>query len=272
MSLTTSTSDTLYIARRRREHDAWWERFPWWSVIVGVVIVSMGLKIAIDPDYDLAWKNIAPGVWTTIRATIYAFGIAFLLGLVAGLGQVSRNIVARNVARAYVELVRGIPILPLIFTLALVIVPDVSAKLGFANSVPQFWRAIAALSLIYGAYMAEIFRGGIQSIPTGQMEAGRSVGLSYRQTMRYIVLPQASRAIIPPLGNDFIAILKDTSLLSVLGVLELTRNARQFSAQTFKFPEAYFTLTFIYLTLVVALSLLLSQLEKYMSRDRIGER
>jgi polar amino acid transport system permease protein len=169
-------------------------------------------------------------------------------------------------------LVRGIPILPLIFTLALVIVPDVSAKLGFANSVPQFWRAIAALSLIYGAYMAEIFRGGIQSIPTGQMEAGRSVGLSYRQTMRYIVLPQASRAIIPPLGNDFIAILKDTSLLSVLGVLELTRNARQFSAQTFKFPEAYFTLTFIYLTLVVALSLLLSQVEKYMSRDRVGER
>jgi len=90
--------------------------------------------------------------------------------------------------------------------------------------------------------------------------------------MRYIVLPQASRAIIPPLGNDFIAILKDTSLLSVLGVLELTRNARQFSAQTFKFPEAYFTLTFIYLTLVVALSLLLSQVEKYMSRDRVGER
>jgi len=265
------TSQTT-VAKRRREHDDWWERFPWWGVLVAAVIGAMGLKIALDADYDLAWKNIYPGVWTTIKATFYAFGIAFVLGLVSGIGQVSRNVVARNVARAYVELVRGIPILPLIFTLALVVIPDVSAKLGFANSVPNFWRAIIALALIYGAYMAEIFRGGIQSISPGQREAGRSLGLTYPQTMRYVVLPQAARAIIPPMGNDFIAILKDTSLLSVLGVLELTRNTRQYSAQTFRFREGYFTLTFIYLVLVVALSLSLTQLEKYMSRDREGER
>ncbi len=260
------------VSRRRREDDEWWEKFPWWAAIVGGVIVAMGLKILLDEDYDLAWKRISPGVWITIKSALYAFVIAFVLGLIAGVGQVSRNVAARSFARAYVELVRGIPILPLIFTLALVLVPEVSAALGFANSVPNNWRAIAALALIYGAYMAEIFRGGIQSIPPGQREAGRSLGMTYGQTMRYIVLPQASRAIIPPLGNDFIAILKDTSLLSVLGVLELTRNARQFSAQTFKFPEAYFTLTFIYLVLVVALSLLLGQVERWMSRDRVGER
>lgn len=241
-------------------------------VIVAAVVVAMGLKILLDEDYDLAWRRIAPGVWTTILSTIYAFVIAFVLGLIAGIGQVSRNPVARNVARAYVELVRGIPILPLIFTLALVVIPQVSAALGFANSVPNNWRAIAALALIYGAYMAEIFRGGIQSVAPGQREAGRSLGMSYGQTMSNIVLPQATRAIIPPLGNDFIAILKDTSLLSVLGVLELTRNARQFSAQTFKFPEAYFTLTFVYLVLVLSLSMVLSQLERYMTRDRAGER
>ena len=133
-------------------------------------------------------------------------------------------------------------------------------------------RATVTLSIIYGAYMAEIFRGGIQSVPPGQTEAGRSLGLSRRQTMNSVVLPQAMRAIIPPLGNDFIAILKDTSLLSVLGVLEITQRARQFSASTFKFREGYFVVAFIYLILTLSLSVLLSVLERRMTRDRKGER
>ena len=133
-------------------------------------------------------------------------------------------------------------------------------------------RATVTLALIYGAYLAEIFRGGIQSIPPGQVEAGRSLGLSRRQTMNSVVLPQAMRAIIPPLGNDFIAILKDTSLLSILGVLEITQRARQFSASTFKFREGYFVSVFIYLVLVMSLSLLLGVLERRMTRDRKGGR
>lgn len=232
----------------------------------------MGLKIFIDEDYDLAWKNIFPGVWITIKATFQTFFFALILGLVAGLGQVSSNVVFRNISRAYVELVRGIPILPLIFTLALVIIPDVSAAVGAANSVPNDWRAIAALALIYGAYMAEIFRGGIQSIPKGQSEAGRSLGLSRRATMRSVVMPQAARSIIPPIANDFIAILKDTSLLSVLGVLEITRRTRQYASNSFKFPEAFFTMTFIYLVLVLTLSAALSWFEGRMTQDRAGER
>ena len=257
---------------RRSEDKTWWEEFPWWGSIIALVMVGMALKIIIDEDYDEAWSRIWPGVWLTITTTLYAFLIAFVLGLLAGIGQISHNVIAHNVSRAYVELIRGIPILPLIFTVALVIVPDVTKEIGLANSVPTKWRAIIALSLIYGAYMAEIFRGGIQSVPPGQMEAGRSLGLSHRQTMRSVVIPQAMRAIIPPLGNDFIAILKDTSLLSVLGVLELTRNARQFSASSFKFRETYFTLTFIYLVLVIGLSLLLGQVEKMMTKDRKGQR
>ncbi len=258
--------------KRRAEEEAWWQSAPWWVGIIIAVMVAMGLKLLFDEDYDLAWSNIIPGVWITIRSTIYIFIIALVLGLLAGLGQVSNNVVARNIARAYVELVRGIPILPLIFTLALVIIPDLSAAVGAENSVPNDWRAILALALIYGAYMAEIFRGGIQSIARGQTEAGRSLGLSRRQTMRSVVMPQAARSIIPPIANDFIAILKDTSLLSVVGVLEITRRTRQYSASSFKFTEAFFTMTFIYLALVLALSTLLTFFESWMTRDRAGER
>lgn len=258
--------------RRRREHEAWWQSAPWWIAIIVFVVVAMGLKILLDEDYDNAWKRISPGLWITIRSTFYTFFIALVLGLFAGLGQVSKNVVSRNIARAYVEIVRGIPILPLIFTLALVLIPDVSKALGAPNSVPQDWRAISALALVYGAYMAEIFRGGIQSVPRGQTEAGRSLGMTRQQTMRSVILPQAGRAIIPPLANDFIAVLKDTSLLSVLGVLEITRRTRQYSASSFQFPEAFFTMTFIYLVLVLALSAALSRFERWMTRDRAGER
>lgn len=258
---------------RRSEDKAAWETFPWWLVIIAVVMAWMASKVFLDANYDNAWNRIYPGVWLTLRTTGIAFLIAFILGLVTGIGQLSNNVIAHNVSRAYVELIRGIPILPLIFTVVLVIVPELMKRLGIDNSkVPTDWRAIAALALIYGAYMAEIFRGGIQSVPPGQREAGRALGMTDRQTLGSIIVPQAMRAIIPPLGNDFIAILKDTSLLSVLGVLELTRNARQYSATSFKFPETYFTLTFIYLALVLSLSFLLNRLEAFMTKDRKGQR
>jgi polar amino acid transport system permease protein len=184
----------------------------------------------------------------------------------------SRSVILRNVARAYIEFIRGIPILVLIFTFALVIVPEASDALGWSNRLSSEWRGIIALALIYGGYIAEVFRGGIQSVPRGQIEAGRSVGLTGRQTMQSIVLPQAMRSIIPPLGNDLIAILKDSSLLSVLGILEMTQLARQYSSSSFQFRETYLVLTLIYLTMTVILSILLNLLEKRMSRDRVGER
>lgn len=240
--------------------------------MIAVILGYMAIRLLTDEDYRLAFSRIAPGIWITLTATVASFLIASIIGLGAGLGQLSENVVLRNISRTYVEVVRGIPMLALLFTVALVVVPDVSEALGFANRVPQFWRAVIALSMIYGAYMAEIFRGGIQSIPRGQFEAGRSLGLSRSDTMNSVIFPQAMRAIIPPIGNDFIAILKDTSLLSVLGILELTRNARQFTASTFKFREGLFTLSFIYLVLVIALSLALRWIETVMTPDRQGER
>ena len=270
------------VARRGRVTDErpWWDTFPWWSLIILSVLGWMGWQILTNDNYELAWERIIPGLGLTITSTIQAFAIALVIALIIAMGQMSRNVVFRNLSRTYVEFVRGIPILPLIFTVALILVPELTKAI---NGQLENWfdwelklsfqmRATVTLAVIYGAYMAEIFRGGIQSIPPGQTEAGRSLGLNRRQTMNSVVLPQAMRAIIPPLGNDFIAILKDTSLLSVLGALEITQRARQFSASTFKFREGYFVLAFIYLILTLGLSLLLGMLERRMTRDRKGER
>ena len=267
-------------ATRVTDERPWWDTFPWWGAIIVAILLWMAWQILTKENYELAWTRIAPGLRLTITSTLQAFTIALIIGMVAGMGQISRNVVSRNVARTYVEFIRGIPILPLIFTVALIVVPEVTDALnsrldawfGWEFKLSFQMRATVTLALIYGAYMAEIFRGGIQSVPPGQSEAGRSLGLTRRQTMSSVVLPQAMRAIIPPLGNDFIAILKDTSLLSVLGVLEITQRGRQFSASTFKFREGYFVVSFIYLLLTLSLSLLLSLLERRMTRDRKGER
>ena len=270
------------VARRGRVTDQrpWWDTFPWWSLIILSVLGWMGWQILTNDNYELAWERILPGLGLTITSTIQAFAIALVIALIIAMGQMSRNVVFRNLSRTYVEFVRGIPILPLIFTVALILVPELTKAIngplenwfGWELKLSFQMRATVTLAVIYGAYMAEIFRGGIQSIPPGQTEAGRSLGLNRRQTMNSVVLPQAMRAIIPPLGNDFIAILKDTSLLSVLGALEITQRARQFSASTFKFREGYFVLAFIYLILTLGLSLLLGMLERRMTRDRKGER
>jgi len=140
--------------------------------------------------------------------------------------------------------------------------------LGIDNrSIKNDWRAIIALATIYGAFLAEIFRAGIESIPKGQMEAARSVGMTYGQAMRHIILPQAIRNISPALGNDFIAMLKDSSLVSVLAVRDLTQMSRLYAGSSFRFRESYLVLTFFYLTLTIMLSLLLRWFEKRMGKE-----
>jgi polar amino acid transport system permease protein len=209
----------------------------------------------------------------TLRITIYAFGLALVAGTLLGLGRVSTSAFLRNLSRTYVELIRGVPMLVLIFTVAFVLVPQFAPWFGLENNqVSLFWRGTVALAVVYAAYIAEVVRGGVQSIPVGQMEAGRSLGMSRRQTMWSIVLPQAGRAMLPPLGNDLISMLKDSSLLSVLGILEITQLGRQYAASSFKFRETYFVTAFIYLSLTIVLSFVLHRLERRVSRDRVGER
>lgn len=242
--------------------------FPWWLVGIIGVLVLMGFIIATDPNFNRSFRVIIPGIQLTIYTTLVGFIFALIIGLIAGLGRISQNVFIRNLATAYVEFVRGVPILVLIFTVAFVVVPPVASAFGI--TIDQSTRAIIALALIYGAYIAEVFRAGIESIAKGQMEAARSLGMTYTQGMWYIILPQAVRNVLPALGNDFIAMLKDSSLVSVLAVRDITQLARLDSGSTFRFRENYLVLTFLYLVMTIVLSLILQFMQRRLKQD--GER
>jgi polar amino acid transport system permease protein len=238
-------------------------QFPWWLLIILSIIAVMAFRIIVDPQYRDIFTTILTGLGTTLYVTAISFVFALVLGLILGLGRVSRNLVLRNLAITYIEFVRGVPMLVLIFTISFAVVPLFARVFGLPNNaVSLATRAIVALVLIYGAYIAEIFRAGIESIGRGQMEAARSLGMSHVQAMRYIILPQAIRNVMPALGNDLIALLKDSSLVSVLGVREMTQVARLSVSTSFRYEETYFILTLFYLSLTLILSLILQWLQR----------
>lgn len=165
-------------------------------------------------DWSLIWDNIPillQGAVITIQITVMAVGCGFFIGMIAALANLSRFKIVRLLVKCYVELFRGTPLLVQIFMIYFAL------PMVIGQSINPYVAAVTACSINSGAYVSEIFRAGIQSIDKGQMEAGRSLGLTWAQTMRYIVMPQAFKAIIPPLGNEFIAMMKDTSLVSVIG-------------------------------------------------------
>lgn len=245
-----------------------WRQFPWWLLAIFAFLIGLALLIAFGEEFNAAFQFIIPGIVVTIYTTVIAFFFALILGLLAGLGRISHNTLVRNVAITYVEFIRGVPTLVLILTVAFVLVPSVSGGLGLGGSgVSMNMRAVIALAIIYGAFLAEIFRAGIESIPPGQMEAARGLGMTYGQSMRYIILPQAVRNISPALGNDFIAMLKDSSLVSVLAVRDITQRARLYAGSSFRFDETYLVLTFLYLSMTVALSLFLRWYERRIGKD-----
>ena len=234
-----------------------------WVFIMLALITWMVYTIISGEEYIKAFNFIIPGIRITFGATFVSFLIALILGLFLGIGRISDNIFLSTISRTYIEFVRGIPILILIFTMAFVVVVDAAEFLNINNgNVPMIIRAIIALSVFYGAYIAEVFRAGIESVPVGQREGGASLGLSERQVMRHIVLPQAFRNMLPALGNDFISMMKDSSLLSVLAVQDLTYKGRLYSGSTFRFQETYLVLTVLYLCITLLLSSLQRQLEK----------
>lgn len=238
------------------------EQFPWWLLIILSIILFMLVRIIVDPLYRSIFDTIQQGLVTTLSVTAIAFVFSLLFGLILGLGRVSTNPILRNLAITYIEFVRGVPILVLIFTISFALVPLIVRTIGLPNSaISLTTRAIIALVLIYGAYIAEIFRAGIESIGRGQMEAGRSLGMTRRQTMQYVILPQALRNILPAIGNDLIALLKDSSLISVLGVREITQVSRLSVSTTFRYEETYFILTLFYLSMTLLLSLILQWIQ-----------
>lgn len=241
------------------------KEFPWWLAGLILIIVLMVGAIVFSEAYQEAFTRIFPlpfslaeGIMMTFYLTMGSFIVATFLGLFIGLARVSKSTAISNIAALYIEFVRGIPMLVFIFTIALVLVPDFASLINTpSRAIPMAIRGAAALSLFYAAFIAEVFRAGIQSVPTTQSEAGRSMGLTEGQIMRKVVLPQAVRNMLPALGNDLIALMKDTSLVSVLAVRELTQMARLYSGSSFRFRESFFILMVIYVVLTLGLSLLL---------------
>ena len=235
----------------------------WWLLILIGIITWMIYVIFSYPEYNKAFNFILPGLSITFLSTIISFVIALFLGLISGIGRISDNKIASTISRTYIEFIRGVPVLILIFTIAFVVVVRGAEFFNINNgNVPMLVRAIIALSVFYGAYIAEVFRAGIESVNVGQREGGASLGLTDRQVMRFIVLPQAFRNMLPALGNDFISMMKDSSLLSVLAVEDLTYRGRLYSGSTFRFAETYLVLTVLYLIITLILSGLQRRLEK----------
>jgi polar amino acid transport system permease protein len=286
-SLSTTSQKPEMVGQRQDPLSKRMSDAPWWFLAIILIAVWAFYLIYTRDNYRDAFEFILIGLQITIRTSLSAYAIALVLGLLAGLGRLSNNVFLKNLSRLYVELVRGIPMLVLIFFIALVGVPaviDLFVALGEwlisiglvalgtplttleNQAVSMNARAIVALSVTYGAFLAEIFRAGIQSIGHGQMEAARSLGMSYPQAMRYIILPQAIRNVLPALGNDFIAMVKDSSLVSVLAVRDITQVARLYAGTSFRYREAYITLAVLYLTITVSLSLVVQVVERRLRR------
>ncbi|MBN1146397.1 MAG: amino acid ABC transporter permease [Anaerolineales bacterium] len=272
-----------------RSHLDTLSKLPWWALILAATGLLLIYLILSDPNYHDTFVFLRIGVITTLRITFFAFPIATVIGLFTGLARTSKRIVPFTIATIYVEVIRGIPLVVLMLMIAFAVVPlfvELVNKTGawgltwagvgflsgfFTNldefsirSIPMELRAIIALSLGYGAFEAEIFRAGIQSIGKGQTEAARSLGMSYFQAMRFIILPQAIRRVLPPLGNDFIAMLKDSSLATVLAVNELTQLTRLRRSSTFRVMEAFNVAAFLYLAMTLLLSAAVRILEQRM--------
>ena len=234
-----------------------------WPQVVIVWLELLFLFLAFFASFNLSYTFIyarigfliTQGAFTTIYISLAAIAIASVIALVAALARLSRNGFAYAIAGFYISFFRGTPLLLQVYLIYLGL-----PQLGFVTSaVPS---GIAALSLCYGAYMAEIFRAGIQAIPSGQSEAGRALGLRPGIILRQIILPQAIKIIIPPTGNQFIAMLKDSSLVSVMGVWELMFLARTQGRSEFKNLEMLVTAAIIYWILSAAFEAVQSRLEK----------
>lgn len=283
---------TLYPRAARVRKPNWeflsrWREIPWWVGAMAAIILLTFWMIGSNPNFNSAFHFIKVGITVTIFTTLVSFAIAIVIGLASSMARISNNVFLKNFSTLYIELIRGIPMLVLIFFIAFVGIPgmvnaisslgDWLSSIGLTaignhlismrnSSVPMNARAIIALAITYGAYSSEIFRAGIQSVPKGQMEAARAQGMTYAQAMRFIILPQAFRNILPALGNDFIAMLKDSSLVSILAVRDITQIARLYAGKTFQFRESYLILSILYLVMTLLLSFLIKRIEKRLNQ------
>ena len=256
--------------QQRRTPD---QDFPWWLLLVVAVGLWLFWQIIANDLYAQVLRTLVKGIGITLFVAVVAYGLACCIGLLLALAGRSRWLVVRHLARLYVELVRGVPIIVLLLYVAFVLAPALVAgwnalaePLGLGiwktRDFPLLWRAVIALTLAYSAFISEIFRAGLDAVDEGQIEAAEALGLNGWQRFRHVVFPQAFRVVLPPLGNDFVAMVKDSSLVSVLGVSDVTQLGKVTAAGNFRYFETYNVVALVYLVMTIGLSLALRRLER----------
>ncbi len=253
-----------------------YRNLPFWLVILIVGWILLAWAIIADPLYREIFETLRAGIPMTLFVAGCAYVIAVALGLLIGLVRANppKNVHFRSpvtvlhallyhLLTVYVEVVRGLPILIVLLIGTYVIFPQIVERITGVNvraGVPT--PAIIALGFAYGAFISETVRAGIQSIDKGQGEAARALGMTYFQTMRLVILPQAFRRVLPPLGNDLIAMIKDSSLVSALSIRDVTQIGRLYASNSFQTVETYLVIAFIYLTLTLIGSMFVRYLER----------
>ena len=215
------------------------------------------------------WKPglLIIGLWITLKLSIIATIAGILIGIIGGIARISSNPALKWTSIVYVEIIRGSPLMVQILIWYFVfgtVINDLLAANGMGR-LSAFWYGVASLACFAGAYVTEIVRAGIQSIHRGQTEAARSLGMSYPQSMLHIILPQALRRILPPLAGQFISLIKDSSLLGIIAIRELTKAAREVVSASLQPFEVYFLAAILYLVLTFTLSMAVQKLEKRMA-------
>jgi len=293
VSSDSNTDQTSIYADARARAVPWHFLFtaPWWLFVLILVGILIFILISSNEIYSNIFDQLKEGVGTTLTVSFIAYLTAVVIGLIVGLirsappapPKAGTNIVGfllailrtiiYNIATIYVSVLRGLPILVVLLIVAFVLVPALRDFLNATFGIELQLRgssqesAIIALAFTYGAFLSETFRAGIQSIGRGQIEAARSLGMNYYQTILYVVLPQAIRRILPPLGNDMVAMIKDSSLVAILGVRDITQIAKTSSGRSFRYLETYLVVSIIYLTMTVIGSLIVRFVERRTKLD-----
>ncbi len=246
-----------------------WRRLDhMWLLLIGaialVALLYFGLPQRFGPIFRFIWGSFTEGdgVFMTLKLTVISFIFILLVGMIMGVFRVTSNPVLQWISSLYVEIVRGVPVLVWLLWIYFGLPGLLQLK------IPDFTAAVIAFTFAYGAYMTEIFRAGIQSIAKGQMEAARSLGMSYIQAMRYIILPQAVRVILPPVSNEFVTLLKDSSLVSILGLADLTRRGREWVGRTFASFDTYAAVAITYLILTLLFTRLSTAIERKLAVEK----
>ncbi|MGE7919866.1 amino acid ABC transporter permease [Viridibacillus sp. NPDC093762] len=211
-----------------------------------------------QPDWSVITNNLDiffKGMYLTLEISALSLLFAIPIGILFGVGRISKNPIIRFIASVYVEVMRGVPLLVILIWIHLV--------LGQFLKLGAFWGSIVSLAIFSGSFIAEIVRGGIQSVPKGQMEAARSSGMSNFQAMRLIILPQAFRKTLPPMASQFIILIKDSSLVSTISAVDLTLKATNLAAISYRYIEIWTFVALLYFAMTFTLSLIIRQFEKH---------